>query len=93
MNLFGPLGGHCVFVCVCVFFSAASSAALSDTLSRHSFAADTCAPLSIAPSSFFSVVKRTNGDGIHGDGAITQKRFAVAQRWRRSVRGRHWPGK
>ena len=34
-----------------------------------------------------------NGDSINGDGAITQKRFATAQRWRRSVRGRLWPGK
>ena len=33
-----------------------------------------------------------DGDGISGDGAITQKRFAIAQRWRRSVRGRPWPG-
>ena len=34
-----------------------------------------------------------NGDGINGDGAITQKRFAIARGWRRSVRGRLWPGK
>ena len=34
----------------------------------------------------------TNGDAITGDGVTTQKRFAIAQRWRRSVRERPWPG-
>ena len=40
-----------------------------------------------------SILKRANEDGINGDGAIARKRSAKAQRWRRSVRGRPWPGK
>ena len=34
-----------------------------------------------------------NGRHISGDGAMTQKRFARAQHWRRSDRGRPGPGK
>ena len=34
-----------------------------------------------------------NRDGDTGDGAITRKRFPRDQHWRRSVRGRPWPGK
>ena len=33
-----------------------------------------------------------NADATMGNGVTTQTRFAIAQRWRRSVRGRPWPG-
>ena len=74
------------------FQNLSAEAASEAFCARAGFSVTVEAPMR-DPGRCFNLWGAAYGDGINGVRVIARKRFAVGQRWKRSVCGRPWHGK